>query len=210
VTGMTASEFPLCREAVVLASGSATRRAMLESAGIRIVADRPDVDEGRLKQSFKAAGLDAVAAAEALARAKAEDVQPRHPGTIVVGADQMLECEGEWFDKPVDRAGAAAHLRRLSGRPHRLISAVVAVRDAVHVWSAIETATLTMRPLSSAFIDAYLDQVGLKALDSVGGYQVEGPGIQLFSEIRGDHFTILGLPLLPLLAFLRREGVVLE
>lgn len=201
---------PFCREPIVLASGSATRRAMLEAAGVGIIVDRPHVDEGRLKRSFKSAGLDVKDAAEALARAKAEDVYVRHPRRIVVAADQMLDYGGQWFDKPVDRTAAALQLRTLSGHTHRLVSAVVAVRDSVHEWSAVEVAELTMRPLTDEFIETYLDTIGDRVLSSVGGYQVEGVGIQLFSKIRGDHFTILGLPLPPLLAFLRQQEVLLS
>jgi septum formation protein len=140
--------------------------------------------------------------------AKALEVAVRHPGRIVLGADQMLECDGEWFDKPSDRPAAAQQIARLSGRSHRLVSAVVAIRDGGPTWRFVESAELTMRRLTPAFIDSYLDKVGDKALSSVGGYQIEGPGIQLLSTIKGDHFTILGLPLLPLLDFLRSEGVI--
>ncbi|HLG90263.1 MAG TPA: Maf family protein [Alphaproteobacteria bacterium] len=196
----------LTLEFVVLASGSASRRAMFEAAGINAILDKPDVDEDSLKRD--SAGLSAERTAARLARAKVDAVAPRHRGRIVIGGDQMLECDGEWFDKPVARAGAAEHLRRLSGRTHRLISAAVAVRDGQILWEGIDTAELTMRSLSADFIDAYLDAAGDRVLSSVGAYQVEGLGIQLFSEIRGDHFTILGLPLLPLLDVLRREGVL--
>ena len=193
---------------IVLASGSATRRAMLEAAGLNIVVDKPNVDEDELKRSFKAAGLSASDAAEALAATKAERVQSRHPGMIVVAADQMLECDGAWFDKPVDREAASRQLAALGGKTHRLISAVIAYRDGQRLWHAVDTAKLTVRPLSPSFIESYLDAVGDRALSSVGGYQIEGPGIQLFTRIEGDHFTILGMPLLPLLDFLRIHGVV--
>ncbi len=191
---------------VVLASGSASRRAMFEAAGIRAVLDKPDVDEDALKRD--SAGLSAESTAARLARAKVDAVASRHAGSIIIGGDQMLECDGEWFDKPVGRAGAAEHLRRLSGRTHRLISAAIAIRDGQVLWEGIDTAELTMRPLSADFIDAYLNAAGERVLSSVGAYQVEGLGIQLFSDIRGNHFTILGLPLLPLLDVLRREGVL--
>lgn len=192
----------------MLASGSASRRAMFAAAGIAATLDKPDVDEAALKRVCERDGLSVEATALILARAKAEAVSARHPGRIVIGADQMLDCAGAWLDKPADLAGAADHLRRLSGRTHRLVSAAVALRDGSMIWDATDSAELTVRPLSRDFIDAYLDAVGDKVLSSVGAYQVEGLGIQLFSEIRGDHFTILGLPLLPLLAFLRREGAL--
>jgi len=120
----------------------------------------------------------------------------------------MLECGGEWFDKPGDRTAAERQLAQLSGRTHNLISAVVGLRDGNMIWHATEIAELTMRDLSPGFIRSYLGRVGDKATGSVGGYQIEGLGIQLFSAIRGDHFTILGMPLLPLLTFLRAEGVI--
>ncbi len=193
---------------LILASGSATRRAMLEAAGLSIVADAPDLDESVIKLSCRAQGVSAGETARMLAVAKATHVASRHPGRIVLGADQMLECDGVWFDKPADRAAAARQIAKLSGRTHTLFSAVAAIRDDAVIWRAVESAELTIRPLSPAFIEAYLDQVGDGVLGSVGGYQVEGVGIQLFSAIRGDHSTILGMPLLALLEFLRDEGVV--
>ncbi len=193
---------------VVLASGSTTRRALLENAGVPLVADPADVDEGAIKLSCRVKGLSVEDTAETLAMEKALEVSVRHPGRIVLGADQMLECDGEWFDKPSDRPAATQQIERLSGRSHRLVSAVVAIRDGGPIWRFVESAELTMRDLSPRFIDSYLDEVGDNALSSVGGYQIEGPGIQLFSTIKGDHFTILGLPLLPLLDFLRSEAVI--
>ena len=146
-------------------------------------------------------------AAEALARAKAEAVSPRHSGALVIGADQILECAGTWFDKPPDAKAAARQLESLCGRTHRLVSAVCVVRDGGRLWHMVEAARLTMRPLSEAAIAAYLEKAGPEALDSVGAYRLEGLGAQLFSEIEGDYFAILGLPLLPLLAFLRQHGI---
>jgi septum formation protein len=195
---------------IVLASGSATRRILLEAAGLSIIVDRPDVDEGAVKRDCHARNLTAAETAETLAIAKAGQVMPRHSGSIVLGADQMLECQGEWFDKPSDRMAAIRQIGRLSGQTHRLVSAVAAMRDGEVIWRAVETAELTMRPLSRSFIESYLNMAGDQVLSSVGGYQIEGPGIQLFSKICGDHFTILGMPLLPLLAFLRGEGVIAE
>ena len=196
--------------AILLASGSATRRHLLEQAGIAFAVDRPDVDEDRIKRDCRAGGLSADETAEALALEKALSVSPRHAGQIVIGADQMLDCEGEWFDKPSGRVAAADQLARLSGKTHRLVSALVAVRDGAKIWKTADSAELTMRNLSPETIESYLDRAGDRAFGSVGGYQVEGIGIQLFSAIRGDHFTILGLPLLPLLSFLRAEGLLLR
>jgi septum formation protein len=139
---------------------------------------------------------------------KAHRVAGRHGGALVLGADQMLECNGDWFDKPVDRAAAAETLRRLSGRTHRLIACAVIVKDGGRIWHQIDSADLTVRPLGEDFIAAYLDAIGDDAFKSVGAYQIEGPGAQLFTRVRGDYFTVLGLPLLPLLGFLREHGVV--
>ncbi len=192
----------------MLASGSASRRAILERADVPFEVDPPKLDEAPLKQVSRGQGLSAAETALVLARAKATEIAARRPGAIVIGADQMLECEGEWFDKPVDRAAAGRHVARLAGRSHHLRSAIVAICDDLELWHVVDSATLTMRPLSAGEIDLYLDRVGDRVLQSVGAYQIEGPGIQLFSGIEGDHFSIMGLPLLPLLAFLRREGAL--
>jgi septum formation protein len=197
-------------EPLVLASGSATRRLMLENAGLEIIVDKPDVDEGSIKAECLDHHRPVTDAALRLATAKASQVAVRHPGRFVIGADQMLDCDGEWFDKPVDRAAAARQIGKLSGRVHALYSAIAVVRDGTVVWSTVNKAELSVRPLSPDFIESYLDQVGDAVLSSVGGYQVEGLGIQLFDAIRGEHSTILGMPLIPLLAFLRGKGVVLS
>ena len=194
--------------ALVLASGSATRRAMLERAGLIVTIDPPDVDEGAVKRDCRARGLSAGETAMELAIAKSRQIAGRYPGQIVFGADQMLECEGEWFDKPVDRLAAGRQIARLSGRTHILFSAVAAIRDGDVIWRGLEHAELSVRTLSSDFIESYLDRVGDAVLSSVGGYQVEGLGIQLFDAIRGEHSTILGMPLIPLLGFLREEGAI--
>jgi septum formation protein len=193
---------------VILASGSGTRQNMLRSAGVPFEIDRPDVDEGALKIECRARGLTIAETAEALALAKARQVASRHPGQIVLGADQMLECGDEWLDKPVDRAAAGRQLLKLSGRSHKLHSATVALRDNQMIWRNVDTAELSIRPITPDFLEAYLDRVGDAVLSSVGCYQIEGMGIQLFSAINGSHFTIQGMALLPLLAFLRVEGVI--
>lgn len=192
----------------VLASGSPTRLAMLSEAGVPVAVDPALVDEEEIKQSCHAAGLDAADAAEALAELKARRTATRHRGRLVIGADQMLECDGRWFDKPADRDGARQQLADLRGRRHRLVSAAVVVRDDQRLWHAVTTAELTMRPFSDAFLDRYLDVAGTDVLSSVGAYRIEGLGAQLFERVSGDHFTILGLPLLPLLDFLRIQGVL--
>jgi septum formation protein len=193
---------------LVLASGSVTRRALLERAGLVIEVDPSGVDEGLLKRQARAGGLDAAGAAKALALAKASAVAARHPGRLVLGCDQMLECDGVWFDKPAGPQGAALQIASLAGRTHSLFSAATVLRNGRAVWATVDSAQLTMRPLSEAFVARYVDRMGALVEDSVGGYQIEGLGIQLFGAISGDHFTILGLPLLPLLAFLRAEGVI--
>jgi septum formation protein len=195
-------------DTLVLASGSAARRTMLERAGLSILVDTPDIDESAIKDVGRARSWSAGETAAKLAEAKARQVAGRHPGRIVIGADQMLECDGEWFDKPADRAAAERQIARLSGRTHRLVSAVVAVRDDAVVWSTVDSAALSVRKLSPDFIRSYVDRMGDVVLTTVGGYQVEGLGIQLFDAVRGDHSTILGMPLIPLLAFLRDQGFI--
>ena len=192
---------------LVLASGSRTRAAMLEQAGMTAILDKPLVDEDEVKAAGRAEGVSADIVAEALAALKAQRITRRHPGALVVGADQMLECEGLWFDKPADRAAARAQLLDLRGKTHRLVSCAVVVRDGERMWHQIDSARLTMRNFSEAFLDDYLDRVGDDVLHSVGTYQLEGLGAQLFHRVEGDFFTILGLPLLPLLGFLRVHGV---
>ncbi len=195
-------------ESVVLASASASRARLLSAAGVPHIAMAAAVDEGEVKAALRAEGADPLQAAETLADLKAQRVAPRHAGALVIGADQILECEGQWFDKPVDRRAAADHLRQLSGRTHRLCTAVCLVRQGARIWHHRDVAHMTMRVLNDSFIEAYLDAVGAQALTSVGAYQVEGRGAQLFSAIDGDYFAILGLPLLPLLEILRRQGAI--
>nr|WP_211105937.1 nucleoside triphosphate pyrophosphatase [Azospirillum melinis] len=190
-----------------MASGSRTRAAMLEQAGLPAILDRPLVDEDEVKATGRAEGVPADAVAEALAELKAQRITRRHPGALVVGADQMLDCEGRWFDKPADRAAARAQLLDLRGKTHQLVSCAVVVRDGERMWHKTDSARLTMRNFSEAFLDDYLDRVGDDVLHSVGAYQLEGLGAQLFHRVEGDFFTILGLPLLPLLGFLRVHGV---
>nr|WP_206692455.1 Maf family protein [Azospirillum sp. INR13] len=192
---------------MVLASGSRTRAAMLEQAGVSAILDKPLVDEDEVKAAGRAEGVPADAVAEALAELKAQRITRRHPGALVVGADQMLECEGRWFDKPPDRAAARAQLLDLRGKTHRLVSCAVVVRNGERLWHKIDSARLTMRNFTEDFLDDYLDRVGEDVLHSVGAYQLEGLGAQLFQRVEGDFFTILGLPLLPLLGFLRVHGV---
>jgi septum formation protein len=201
---------PLSPEAppVVLASQSVTRRRMLRDAGVPLLTHGPGVDEDEVKAALRAEGASAAEVAEGLAELKARRVSPRYGQTLVIGADQMLDCEGTWFDKPSNRDAARDTLKALSGRTHRLVVSAVVVKDSARLWHQTDAAELTMRPLSDDFIKHYLDAVGDAACHSVGAYQLEGLGAQLFSRVRGDYFTVLGLPLLPLLGFLREHKVV--
>jgi septum formation protein len=191
---------------LVLASKSEVRGKILAAAGLRLEIRPAAIDERALET--KAAPDDAVAAARLLARAKAEDVSARLPGRLVLGADQTLALDEARFSKPMSRAGAREQLRALRGRTHALHSALALVRDGEVLFEYDDSAELTMRAFSDRFLDDYLDLAGEAALTSVGGYQVEGAGIHLFERIEGDYFTILGLPLLPLLDFLRGNGFV--
>ncbi|MGH6950618.1 MAG: Maf family protein [Vitreimonas sp.] len=191
---------------LVLASASATRRRMLEAAGLTFEVEAPRVDEEAAKASLRAQGMKPRDQADALAELKALSVWRRRPG-FVIGADQMLAMEGETFDKPRDAAEARAHLLRLRGRTHELITAAVVACEGVVIWRHVDTPKLTMRAFSDTFLDDYLARAGDGALGSVGAYQLEGIGAQLFERVEGDYFSVLGLPLLPLLAFLREHGV---
>ncbi|WP_029010847.1 Maf family protein [Azospirillum halopraeferens] len=195
---------------LVLASGSRARAAMLAQAGVDVECDPADVDESVVKRSCRANGVSVEATAEALAELKARSVARRHPGRPVLGADQMLECDGVWLDKPGDREQARAQLRTLRGRTHRLISAAVVVRDDRRVWHHVDGARLTVRPFSDRFLEDYLDAAGDGVLQSVGAYHLEGLGAQLFERVEGDFFTILGLPLLPVLGHLRTQRILGE
>lgn len=191
---------------LVLASASRVRRTLLEQAGLAVAADPADIDEAPIKKAAAAAGQSAGRAALDLALAKAFRVAARHPGALVLGADQILDCAGRWFDKPVGRQGAKAQLLALAGKPHHLATAAVLVRDETALWECVEMPRLVMRALDGPEVEAYLDRAGPDVTSSVGAYQLEGIGIQLFDAIEGDYFAILGLPLLPLLVKLRAFG----
>ncbi|MDP3257036.1 MAG: Maf family protein [Bosea sp. (in: a-proteobacteria)] len=193
---------------LVLASGSITRRDMLSAAGIPVETVKPSVDERAVEAPLLAAGEAPARIARALAVAKASAVSALQPDRLVLGADQTLACAGEAFHKPADRAAAARQIAALAGHEHDLHSAFALVRGGEVLAEGHQTARLTMRPLTPAFIESYLDTVGAAVLSSVGGYQIEGLGAQLFERIEGDHFTILGLPLLPVLAALRDLSVL--
>lgn len=193
---------------LVLASGSRVRLTLLKEAGVAATADPAAIDEDEVKAAFRADGAGAEDVAEALAEMKARLVSRRHPGRLVIGCDQMLDCNGVWFDKPPDIDHARGQLVALRGRSHRLVSSAVAVRDSERLWHHTDRATLAMRSFSDGFLDSYLARIGGAALTSVGGYQLEGLGAQLFSRIDGDYFTILGMPLLPILDYLRVQGLL--
>ena len=195
---------------VILASGSTARAAVLRNAGVAFDVVRPDVDETAVKAAGLAAGRNVREVAADLATAKAETVaeQAAHGDAIVIAADQMMECDGEWFDKPADLAEARQRLLHLGGKTHRLITAVEMRQGQQVLCRHTGIATLTMRPLTEAFVDHYLGQAGDTVCQSVGAYQLEGLGAQLFASVEGDFFTILGLPLLPVLDTLREAGAI--
>ena len=194
---------------LILASQSTARRRMLEAAGVIFTAQAAAVDESEIKAALRAEGVTAENASVALAEIKAGRVAARHGGDVLVlGADQMLEAEEVWFDKPATLREARAQLSGLRGKKHRLWSAAVLFRSGSRIWHHVDHADLWMRPFSDDFLETYLAQGGPGILDAVGGYHLEGPGAQLFSRMTGDFFTILGLPLLPVLQALRDQGAL--
>jgi septum formation protein len=195
---------------LVLASASPARRKLLEAAGVPFRVLPAHVDEAALKRDLATGGaaLSPAAVAEAMAAAKARSVSSAFGAALVVGADQVLALGDELFDKPGNMAAARAQLARLRGRSHRLFSAAALAQQGRVVWSMVDHATLTMRDFSGAFLDAYLAEAGPELCQIVGSYQIEGRGAQLFQSVQGDHFTIVGLPLIPLLAELRARGAL--
>lgn len=192
---------------IILASGSASRRAMLEAAGVAFEVVRPQVDEDAAKDALKAEGIEARGLADALAELKAVAVSRRLLGRIVVGSDSTVAlADGTMLDKPETRERAADQLRLMRGGAHRLVSAVVGARDGVPVWRHVDVAKLHVRDFSDAFLDAYLDREWPAIAGCVGCFRIEGPGVQLFSKVEGSQFTILGMPLMPLLGWLRDVG----
>lgn len=188
--------------ALVLASGSSSRARLLTEAGVSFIKDPADIDEDALM------GADAAMTACRLADAKALAVSARHPGALVLGGDSVLAFGAELISKSPDVAAAKKLLLRLSGQSHRIVSAAALARDGQILWRHVGEGRLTMRPLSAAFLDAYLAEQAPAILASVGCYHLEGRGAQLFSRIEGDYFSILGLPLLDVLAALRQQGVL--
>ena len=198
---------------LVLASSSATRRTLLTRAGLSFEALPAAVDEAALKEACQAEAIPAEDAAIILAEAKAERIARRVPDALVIGGDQLLVCKMEdgterWFDKPVDMQAARAQLQALRGKTHRLVTATVAWRNGARIWQDVTIPRLTMRSFSDTFLDAYLAAEGEALLGSVGAYRLEAMGVHLFSRVEGEHSAILGLPLIPLLGFLRQHGVI--
>ena len=194
---------------LILASQSASRKAMLAAAGVPFVAEAAGVDEESVKLAMQSEGADARRLADALAELKAVKVSRRHPTALVLGCDSTVAAaDGSLIDKAETRAQSAAQLRALAGTTHKLTSAAVVAQGGITVWRHVDTAKLTMRAFSDAFLESYLDAEWPAIGGCVGGYRLEGLGIQLFSRIDGDHFTILGLPLLPLLDWLRVRGEI--
>ncbi|MGV0876963.1 Maf family protein [Martelella sp. FLE1502] len=198
------------RPAIVLASTSRSRRSLLENAGLAFTAVKPDVDERAIEAPYLKEGVTPAFLAGLLSREKALDVSTRAENAFVIGGDQVMEFEGQPYSKPESREEARDHLKRLSGKSHSLISAFAIVRNGEILFEAAETARLTMRTLDDAAIERYLALLPDHVLFSSGVYQLEGPGVQLFSKIEGDFFTILGLPMLTLLKGLRKLGAIDE
>lgn len=193
---------------LVLASSSPYRAAILRNAGLAIETEAAAIDERTIETPLLEAGLDAADVAQVLAEAKASDVSARRPGALVIGADQTMALDGELLHKPADMEQARYRLLAMSGKTHTLHSGLALVRDGETLWRHVSDAHMHVRELSPAFIGRYLAMVGDRALSSVGAYQIEAEGVQLFDRIEGDHFAIVGLPLLPLLAELRARGAI--
>jgi septum formation protein len=205
------SDFPVMiiwrgKHPLILASQSRARQLLLANAGIAYEAVPADIDERAVQGNSGLTAPDNIALL--LAREKALFISAKFPGRVVVGADQTLALNNKLFSKPSGRAQAAEQLRALAGKSHELCSAVAVARDGKILFAEVSIARMTMRPLSGDEIRTYLDEAGEAVTTSIGAYQLEGLGVHLFERIEGDHFTILGLPLLPLLAFLRRERLL--
>lgn len=193
---------------LILASSSPFRRMLMENAGLHFQAIAADIDERAIEAPLERDGAGPDAVALVLAKAKAKEVSDRYAGSLVIGSDQTMSLGSQVFHKPRTMADAENHLRTLSGQTHRLNSAIALARNGDIIWEHVAHADLTMRELPADFIHRHLTRVGEKALSSVGAYQLEGEGIQLFSKIEGDYFTIVGLPMLPLLQQLRELGAI--
>lgn len=195
--------------ALILASASRARSTVLRNAGLSFEVIPADIDEDAVKSSFAASAESLPASlAEELARRKAEHISHQHPDALVIGADQVLEFNGQILSKPGSMDAARDQLMRLRGHTHHLISAVSLWRGGEAIWTMSEKTNMVMREFSSVFLDSYIEQAGAQICETVGAYQLESVGIQLFERVEGDFFTILGLPLLPLLDQLRKTGLI--
>jgi septum formation protein len=195
---------------LILASESKIRAALLAAVGLRFETRPARIDESEIKRGARAEGASADTTALLLAELKAHRVARPNPDALVIAADQLLVCEDRWFDKPADLAEAAAQLRALRGRTHTLVTAIICQRGDQRLWHHIARPRLAMRPFSDAFLHAYLALEGTSLTTTVGSYRLEGPGAQLFDSVTGEHAAVLGLPLLPLLGFLRQHKVLME
>ncbi|HXA24270.1 MAG TPA: Maf family protein [Acetobacteraceae bacterium] len=193
---------------LVLASASASRRAVLQAAGVAFAIRPAQIDEAEAKRTARMDGASAEEAVLLLAGMKASQIALSEPDALVIGADQILVCDDEWFDKPINVTAAADQLRTLRGRTHALATAVLCHRGGQRLWHHVARPRLTMRPFSDAFLAAYLAAGGSDVTTTVGAYRLEGRGIHLFERIEGEQSAILGLPMLELLGFLRRHGVL--
>ena len=193
---------------VILASASRVRARLLRNAGVDFDVLTADVDEAVLKQQHSSSAVGDLA--QILAQAKAMNVSEGNKEALIIGADQILECDGKLFDKPVGEEGVRSHLKALRGRDHRLISAVCVAEAGEIVWSETAIATLTVRDFDEDYIEHYIKKAGPEVQSSVGAYRLEDVGVQLFEKINGDYFTILGLPMLPLLGYLRQRGILIS
>jgi septum formation protein len=203
---MSTDPAPIVLAPIVLASASPTRRALLAAAGVEVAAVPARLDEAAIIAALAADGLKPRDIADALAEAKARRLAARHPEAVVIGCDQVLELDGAVMDKANDVDAVRSQLLRLRGRTHLLHTAAVIFHHGDPVWRHVEGARLTMRAASDAYLDAYLERNGAALVGTAGGYRIEGEGARLFSRIDGDHFGILGLPLIPVLNYLARRG----
>jgi septum formation protein len=197
-------------EHLILASGSPIWKRLLVAAGLEVRVEPAHVDEEAIKRIFQVDRQAAADCALALAEAKARQVASDCGNALVIGADQILVCGKTWFNKPADLADARAQLQVLRGRTHELVTATYVIRETARIWHTVSSAKLTIRHFSDAFLDTYLAAEQATVLASVGGYRLEGRGIQLFSDIQGDYFSILGMPLLELISFLRTRGALVS
>jgi septum formation protein len=195
-------------KALILASSSTTRANILNKAGLTFTIERPNVDEASVRRTMIADGMSLETGAALLAEMKALEVSQVQPEAFTIGADQILECGGVWFEKPQTIDQARTQLLDLRGKRHRLISSVVVAVGGTKVWEHTDQAEMTMRAIGDVFLEDYIAIMGNRMFWSVGGYQLEGVGSQLFSKVLGNHYTILGLPLLPLLGFLRSHDIL--